>query len=847
MFSAVAILLALAGQAPDAPPQINPYPRVILGQEKVFGWEFDRDAEGWRAVHHCDVSSQEGLLRVRSTGEDPYLHGSLNVPGGDLAFQMRARGRTEGSGQIFWTTDRSPAWAEEQSARLSLTHDDQWHEYCVAFSAAGRLRGLRLDPGSGPGAFEIDWIRLVRQVPHPLEIVAVRSDQRQACFDVRNHSTDLIEFQAFGRTYQAAGQATTVVEQAAQARGAAGRGAVEAVTIEVAASAKGASLPVLRRTVFVCHPESGEKWLARRMGDSVLEVAEDGSATRIRRGEQLVGLVAPLVLCDGQMPALKLVRETPSIRFEGEGVTLEISSQGQEVRFSVIGQKPCEGPVVRVLGTLEQGLLAGLEYLGKGETSSSRLDIETSDHLRFAPDPMKVTMPLMTFVTDRGTMALTWTDMQLQPVYATPNFFDGASDHRMALRGRKIEASLLALPRTPVEETIYCAVKKQGLPPLPPAPRTANDQKALCLKALDGPLKTEAGWGHCAEDSWARHPFADHASTVWRLTGEVPQFPRFVPGGAHVPNGTIYFVTGRAAEWKKWQDGQAKGLIAQQNPDGSYHYKGRYARGHFENTANGICAPPAARLLEYAYVTGDRQALAAGCRTLEYMKRFDVPRGAQTWELALHTPDQLASAYLVWAYVRGYELTGKKEYLAEARRWALSGIPFTYLWSCRPVMLYGTVPVFGATDWRGLWIGLPVQWVGGVYAYALCMLAPHDSSLDWKHLARGILISAQQQQYPDGRWVGLLPDSFNLPNQTRNAPRINPCAVVSLEMVLDGQVDFLSVAAAGGHRVAAPFPVAIRDGKAHVRGRAGLNYQVLVDGRIVDVACKGEDVVPLGP
>ena len=119
-------------------------------------------------------------------------------------------------------------------------------------------------------------------------------------------------------------------------------------------------------------------------------------------------------------------------------------------------------------------------------------------------------------------------------------------------------------------------------------------------------------------------------------------------------------------------------------------------------------------------------------------------------------------------YVRGYELTGKQEYLCEARRWALSGIPFVYLWTRYPIMLYATPPVFGATNWQApVWIGLPVQWVGGVYAHALTMLAPHDKSLDWNHLARGILISAEQQQYPDGLWAGLLPDSFDIVGQQR--------------------------------------------------------------------------------
>jgi hypothetical protein len=94
--------------------------------------------------------------------------------------------------------------------------------------------------------------------------------------------------------------------------------------------------------------------------------------------------------------------------------------------------------------------------------------------------------------------------------------------------------------------------------------------------------------------------------------------------------------------------------------------------------------------------------------------------------------------------------------------------------------------------------------------------------------------------------VGLLPDAFSLPEQERRPWRINPCSLVSLRQVLDGELSFLSVATDGKHRVAAPFPVTLRDGQAHIEARPGVDYQVLIDGkRIVDVSSRGKDTVPL--
>ncbi len=821
--------------ASEAPP-INPVSRAVITRP-LAEWNFDDGTEGWSAERHCRVSAGQRLLKVEATGDDPYMHRQVNLPGGELILEIKARSRNAGSGAVYWTTSQSPQRGEDKARHFPLTHDGQWHEYSVGFSAPGMLTDLRLDPGGAPGEFEIDWIRLVAQERHPLTIEGVQTADQHVRFAVKNHRPQPVEFSVEGQKHVIDAGATIQLDRPVRRDK-----PLEAVSVQLETD----DFPPVRRTVFLHHAEAETDWITRPLGEFSLQVARDGSVARVRRGGQLAAALAPLVHCDGKVPALKPVEEAASLRFQGDGVALTVSTSENEISVSITSPVPCEGPVVRALGGLEQGLFAGLEYLGKGERSSSRLDVETEEHLRFAPDPVKVTMPLMAFVTGQASVAMTWSDMQLQPTYATPNFFDADADHRMGLRGENIEAAI-RVDRLPLEECIHWAVKKHGLPPLPEPPRSQARQRALCLEALNGPLRTDRGWGHCVEERWPRQPYADMASTVWRLAGEVPDVPRLVPGGAHVRNDAVYFVTGRVAEWKEVHARQVAGILTQQKPDGSFRYSGKYARGHFEDTASGVCARPAATLLEYARLTGNAEALEAGLRTLDYMKRFRTPRGAQVWEVPLHTPDQLASAYLVWAYVRGYELTGNEEYLQHARKWALSGIPFVYLWSRYPIMLYATPPVFGATNWRApCWIGLPVQWVGGVYAYALTLLAPHDDSLDWNHLARGILLSAEQQQYPDGEYAGLLPDSVKLETQERRPWRINPCALVSLRLVLDGQLDSLSVATDGKHRVIAPFPVTIRDGKAHVDAQQGVSYQILVDGeRIVQVKSRGRDLVPL--
>ena len=63
--------------------------------------------------------------------------------------------------------------------------------------------------------------------------------------------------------------------------------------------------------------------------------------------------------------------------------------------------------------------------------------------------------------------------------------------------------------------------------------------------------------------------------------------------------------------------------------------------------------------------------------------------------------------------------------------WAKRGLPFIYLWSDseKPYLVGASIPVFGATWYRGSWFGRPVQWNGLRYAIALLRLSEHDDSL----------------------------------------------------------------------------------------------------------------------
>jgi hypothetical protein len=833
-----ALFAVLSGMA--SAQEINPYPRAVIRTEKVFEWTFQTNAAGWTAAHDCVMAATGGVLRIESSGHDPYIFGPPVQIAGPVAARVRLKCAGGGDGQIFWATAQAPNFDEARSRHFHFIRDNQFHDYTVELAEEGTISQLRLDPAEAPGVIEVASFEVIRQTRHPLEIQSVHTDGSNVSGRLKNYAAEPLVFTMGGRSFTVGANATGEFSQIVP-----GQAPFRAFDLAL----QSAGLPALHRVVSLIDTNAAADWAVIESRGLAVRAARDGSGARIELGGRLAGVLAPLISLDGAAPAMKLIDSGRSLVWRGQGVTLELSLREDAITAKIESDRPCEGPVLRVFGPLEQGLFAGLEYLAKGEHSSSTLDIETEDHIRFAPDPLKVTMPLMAFVTDRATAAMTWRDMSLQPVFATPNFLDGPEGHRASLRGRNIECTILVRPPAPMEDAILWAAQREGLPPLPAAPRSRAAEFNLCLKTLGGPpLKTAQGWGHCAEASWPRQPYADQASTFWRLSGQIPPLPRLVPGGAHIVNDSIYFMTGRAREWLDMRAASARGIMADQKPDGSFRYDGKLRRGHFEDTASGFCAVRAVELLEHARLTGDAASLQAGLKALEFMKHFRDPRGAQTWEVPLHTPDILAAANLVHACVRGYELTGQRDYLERARAWAITGLPFVYQWSNEPVMAYGTIAVFGATGWQAPnWMGLPVQWCGYDYAYALAMLAPLDKAMDWKQIATGIEITAEQMQYPDGPFAGCEPDSFNLALQQRNGPAINPCAIVSLRLALEGKLDSLAVAAAGGHRVMAPFPVEIRGEQARIQARAGLTYQVVVDGkRIVDVNSRGDDFIPLG-
>ncbi|MHC4509655.1 MAG: hypothetical protein ACYTAO_11960, partial [Planctomycetota bacterium] len=273
-----------------------------------------------------------------------------------------------------------------------------------------------------------------------------------------------------------------------------------------------------------------------------------------------------------------------------------------------------------------------------------------------------------------------------------------------------------------------------------------------------------------------------------RALARIPPAQPFSSSVSHAHLPTAPFVFGRTYEFVQQRRDQAVRLLNNFDEDGVRFYrpgKVDYSRTHFAKHANGLAGRDMIGILEGAALSADEELIARALELLDKLTALyagTVPRGAQTWEVPLHTPDILASAHMVKAYTLGYLISREQKYLEQAKYWAWTGVPFVYLYPPTPgrVGPYATIAVLGATNWKApLWLGRPVQWCGLVYASALHRLGEYDPQGPWVRIAKGITAAGLQMSWPltDRQRRGLLPDFFDLRAQIAAGPAINPGTV----------------------------------------------------------------------
>ena len=483
-----------------------------------------------------------------------------------------------------------------------------------------------------------------------------------------------------------------------------------------------------------------------------------------------------------------------------------------------------DGPMLYVRDRTE-AIFPGLEWLVDDELSSDWLDIakDHPDRVRYVPHPQKITIPAVAFSGSYGTLGFLWDLHQKwdgvrdRPacVFASPDQFANQQSHLVGLMlpgvpefvpenarhaetpypwkaGQKLSLSGWiwvspdAQDPTAVIETYLRLV---GLPPMRPIPRGSYEGEIAFsmqayLHSLWDPKEqkwwTSKGGGIMSRLDRPAHFAADLLLAEWfaedpilrqacRSRAELVAALLKIPArwdALRFPGRFDLAIAGpfRPAELlaSRQEDG-SWAFDADQRGTGPFEGKDYRQLGPHGAVEVGTCARRAYEVLRYARIAGDWEVYKQMLPTLELMEKFRVPRAAQVWEIPVHTPDVLAAADAVDAYLEAYRLSGEDRWLKNAVLWARRGLPFIYLWDDpeKPFLQGASIPVFGATWYRGSWFGRAVQWNGLRYAEALLRLADYDASLPWREIAERIVCSALYQQDAEGENVALWPDAIS--------------------------------------------------------------------------------------
>ena len=898
----------LAEEAPETvDPPIDVIPEQLRSFRSIALWDFSQpnaSLDDWFASPNVALEITDGVLVATSSDSDPHFISPRlsETASGQFLVRFRARRATTGFAQIFTAEEAASEFEELRSTRFAMPENDEWSESVVPVKTTSPLTRLRFDLGLDSGRIEIERIEILHAEFNPMKfgLYSIADGVLRASIR-RDGGDDPV-------TIRATANGRLVQEESVDRRG-----DLELtisipqdspfVTLDVEARAP--SCGAIARRFFAMNRDQfrfdaeksfPDEWRAFESSDFKFQFATSGAGAVVWRDDRPVAALFPLFAEDEGTTRFAPLRleerldesEGPKrddepivprfLRLDPKEKLIEyaLESNGDRVgslTFQLIDDeltwrldspRAARAPAVKLLDDMTNAVLPGVEFLERGERSSSSADVAPNDRARFAPRPLVVTDQFAIITTDSVAATLRYDDPQAQLYFAVPDFLDGDETcAQMSVAGARVNGRLRMTPPNDFADVIRRAVSLDALPPIPSRPRSTEDQEASTRWALErGALKRESGgWASAVGSGLGAtddHFGTDFLSTLMEVGGELPNYAQLNVGGANLRNYASLLRLNRADLLREWLNGEARVVRTKQLDDGSFRYEGKYLRGSDVDYASGDCGAKLAILAEHWRLTANAETLTSLLRGLEFANRLAVPRGAQTWELSLHTPDILAAARMCYANVIAYEATDEPTLLDSARRWACLGLPFVYLWQDarfddwpNAVMPYATIPVFGTTDWIApCWIGTPVQWCGVDYAFALIRLARHDSDPLWTILAQGIVASAERQLYVEPPYRGLLPDSFNLASQQRNPLNINPCALHMVRRLLDGTHTNVAVLDVDGRRVVSPFPARIdpdRDNAILIQGRSGDRYQVLVDGQdVIDVESQGNDCVSIG-
>lgn len=769
-----------------------------VAAEPVTLVDFSKAGHGWHGNPRTQAASQAGAFTVELMGDDPWIEGpAVAVPGfgaaQKLALTLEAASDAQGAFQLFYAP---PGKAFTEEATIRLNRMSGTSVYTGFIPVTGETLRFRLDPPGSSGRVAFHSLRALPLIP-----LAAPSFEKPV--------------------------AVTLPENALRA---------DAGSVAVAHDPN-------RWNAFVCFvdghnmaeanpSESLAYWNGKQVvpvplasAKTVSEKTPDGFVVRAKTRD--AGGAEWRV-------SRRFVADKGAVRIE---TSLEVSELREVIHLPWL-------TLFAGVGTFgehkTQALLPGVEYLDD-EPSSNEKEIRGEAANRRLVDAYKVCYPLMALTAEGRWISVAWQtgEVSVSPLFDSPDRVFNSGGHALglwspAVGDARFESELVVYggvklvanktytcsatvcggKGSAVTEAVGNYVARAGLPPLPCYANGCDDAVRLLASGwLDSAAHQGNFWRHAvfgslfppqpAEDPpaymlWLATNTSDAAlkarlrETAQTVIASLPKGATGINGVSHVKRltGALLYgnLTGAVNQaWKR------VALLAAQLAQGEAHYRPAANKPDYASTlggdaCNGFTSLTAEAMLSDASLVGDEAVIASALAVLDQMTvkyAGTVPRGAQPWEMPLHTPDIVASARLMRCYVLGYLLSGKPEYLEQARYWAWTGVTMVYLAPPTEgkVGLYATIGVMGATNWQAPnWIGQPVQWCGLVYRSALEELARVDEAQrgTWQRLAHGITITGLQMCFPISdaqQRGGLMPDYFLLKQQVSDGPAINPGTV----------------------------------------------------------------------
>jgi hypothetical protein len=770
--------------------------------ETISVADFTHPGHNWKGNHSIAVESREGAFRVALTGEDPWVEsGMFTLPEMEgvckLKILLDAECSNSGECRLYVATPEHN-FNETDAANLHF-HATPTPHYSGIIPLKSRKLRFRIDPPGSSGRFTLRSLKV-----EPLKPAFQGEFAPPLPIDF-NHSFVTI--------------------------------ATERLILAHSEN-EWNSFVCFVNGLLMARSNPGETPVYKHNGNSFVLDLRRGTVSTKKKDS---GFCVTCRIHDQHEAEWLFVRD-----FSVDGNTLRISTSlrvDQPREIAHFAWLSLFAGLDNTFGrSKQQALLPGIEYL-ENEPSSNEKEIKGAAANRRLVERYKLCYPLMAINADDRWLALNWREPtpELSTVFDSPDRIFNSGGHLLGLwspavgedrlqgetevygtmrleggRTYTVQAAIIGGSGGTAVDVMIDYVQRHGLPELPEfAPGFDGAVELLAygwLKsaARDGLRWRHAVWGDRFKPSLAPDVPAymlwlaanieeatlkkELQKTAERVIAQLSAGHPGVGGVSHIklPLGALLYGD-LEAHIRKAADRvrQSAATLAANNGYAIYRQakdKPDYAETLDRAHCNGFTAITAEKMLQDATLTGERDAIAAALRALDRMTKLyagGVPRGAQPWEMPLHTPDIMASAHLTRCYVLGYLLSGRAEYLEQARYWAWSGLSMIYL--APPVDgavgLYATIAVMGATNWVAPnWIGQPVQWCGLVYRSALEELARIDDQLGdtWRRIARGITITGLQMTFPiddPDNLGGLLPDYFLLKQQKRDGPAINPGTV----------------------------------------------------------------------